>query len=58
MRLRDDMAKAKLPGFGECCGNRRPSEARALSFGQENEGDLNVFSIVVVVQADEANRVG
>ena len=51
------MPKTKLPSFRKCCRNRRPSEAEALSFWSEDEGDLNVFSIVVVVQADETNWV-
>jgi hypothetical protein len=50
------MLKTKLPSFRKCCRNRRPSEAGALSLWNEDEGDLNVFSIVMVVQADETNR--
>ena len=51
------MRKAKLPCCRECCGNRRPSETGTLSFGDEREGDFNVFSFVVPVQTDETDWV-
>ncbi len=51
------MLKAKLPGCRKRSRDCRPSKAETMSFGHENEGDLNVISIMVALQTDEANWV-